>query len=116
MVTETSEASGSERPFSLKTLGSYVRRYPHRTISPVALVAIIGLWWLACHALGVPRYVFPSPQEVGEALLFGLGRWPTDPASYWFHIGVTVWEAHFGFLLGSLRCRARGRALPLAAL
>jgi NitT/TauT family transport system permease protein len=77
------------------------RRYPQLTISPAILVALLGSWWLASNVLGAPAYVLPPPQEVLQATIRGLSRAPWDKASYWYHGGVTVWEALFGFAIGS---------------
>jgi NitT/TauT family transport system permease protein len=77
------------------------RRYPQLTISPAILVALLGTWWLASNVLGAPAYVLPPPQEVLQATIRGLSRAPWDKGSYWYHGGVTVWEALFGFAIGS---------------
>jgi NitT/TauT family transport system permease protein len=86
------------------------RRYPQMTISPAILVALLAAWWLASNVLGAPAYVLPPPQEVLQATIRGLSRAPWDKASYWYHGGITVWEALFGFAIGS----ALGAILGLA--
>ena len=78
-----------------------LRRYPQFTISPAILVALIAAWWLATHVAGVPAYVMPPPEQVLHALIGGLGRAPWDKAGYWYHAGITVWEALLGFAIGS---------------
>jgi NitT/TauT family transport system permease protein len=80
---------------------SVFRRYPQLTISPAILIALLACWWLACHVLGAPAYVVPPPEDVLRALVRGLSRAPWDKAGYWYHSGVTVWEALFGFAIGS---------------
>jgi NitT/TauT family transport system permease protein len=80
---------------------SVIRRYPHLTISPAILVLLLTLWWLATHVFGAPAYVVPAPDDVLRACLGGLTRAPWDKASYWYHAGVTVWEALLGFAIGS---------------
>lgn len=77
------------------------RRYPQLTISPAILVALLAAWWLASNVLGAPAYVLPPPQDVLQATIRGLSRAPWDKASYWYHGGITVWEALFGFAIGS---------------
>ena len=77
------------------------RRYPQLTISPAILVALLAAWWLASNVLGAPTYVLPPPQDVLQATIRGLSRAPWDKASYWYHGGITVWEALFGFAIGS---------------
>jgi NitT/TauT family transport system permease protein len=88
-----------------------VQDYPHVTLSPIVFVSIVLSWWSAAHVFGVPTYVLPRPEDVLLALLRGLGRGPTDVAGYWFHIGVTVWEALLGFVIGSLLGAAIGLAI-----
>lgn len=80
---------------------SVFRRYPQLTFSPAILVVLLGVWWLATDVLGVPGYVVPPPDEVFQALARGLSRAPWDKAGYWYHAGITVWEAVLGFFLGS---------------
>jgi NitT/TauT family transport system permease protein len=78
-----------------------LRRYPQFTISPALLVALIAAWWLATDVLRVPAYIVPPPQDVLRAAIAGLSRWPWEKASFWYHAGVTVWEAILGFAIGS---------------
>ena len=80
---------------------SLFRRYPQFTISPMILVGLIAAWWLATDVVGVPAYVVPPPEQVFRALINGLSRVPWDKGSYWYHAGVTVWEAVLGFFIGS---------------
>ena len=87
------------------------RRYPQFTISPAILVAVLALWWVACHVLGVPAYVLPAPEQVLHAFVGGLARTPWDKAGFWYHGGVTVWEALLGFGIGSATGAVLGFAL-----
>ncbi len=80
---------------------SLFRRYPQLTISPAILVALVACWWLASDVLGAPSYVVPAPEQVLQALVRGLSRAPWDRAGYWYHTGITVWEALLGFAIGS---------------
>ena len=102
----TAEAAASAREIRPGVL----RRYPQLTISPAILVALIAAWWLATDVLRVPAYIVPPPQDVFRAAIAGLSRWPWEKASYWYHAGVTVWEALLGFAIGS----ALGALLGLA--
>jgi len=77
------------------------RRYPQLTISPIILLVLISLWWLTTHVLGTPAYILPTPEDVLRATVAGLKRLPWDKGSYWYHAGVTIWEALAGFALGS---------------
>ena len=88
-----------------------VRRYPQFTISPAILVSLLAAWWLACHLFGAPAYVIPAPENVLHALMHGLARAPWDKAGYWYHAGVTVWEALLGFAIGSALGAVLGFAL-----
>src|SRR5260370_17133158 len=78
-----------------------VRRYPQLTISPAILVALLVAWWFASKMLGLPTYVVPPPEDVFRAAMNGLRRAPWEKATYWYHAGVTVWEALLGFAIGS---------------
>ena len=93
---ETAPVPSREAPLSL------VRRYPQFTISPAILVALVACWWLATDVLGAPAYVVPAPEQVLRALINGLSRSPWDTGGYWYHTGVTVWEALLGLAIGSV--------------
>ena len=99
MTVEALDARPS--PTSPEAPPSVLRRYPQFTISPAILLALLAAWWLATDVLGAPTYVLPPPQDVMRALLGGLSRSPWDKASYWYHAGITVWEAMLGFAIGS---------------
>jgi NitT/TauT family transport system permease protein len=92
---EARDASTRQAPLSV------FRRYPQLTISPAILVALLALWWFASDVLHAPIYVVPPPEQVFQALGRGLSRAPWDRASYWYHSGVTIWEALAGFAIGS---------------
>jgi NitT/TauT family transport system permease protein len=90
---------------------SILRRYPQFTVSPAILIAVVALWWVACHVFGAPAYVVPPPEDVWHAFVRGLSRAPWDKAGYWYHSGVTIWEAVLGFAIGSILGAALGFAL-----
>jgi NitT/TauT family transport system permease protein len=69
------------------------------------------MWWLATHRLGVPPYVLPAPDDVLRSAIAGLSLGIFNPSSYWFHAGVTIWEAILGFVLGSVFGAVLGIAL-----
>jgi NitT/TauT family transport system permease protein len=98
-------ATQAERPPGM------MRRYPQLTISPAILVALLASWWFASNVLGAPDYILPPPQSVLQALVRGLGRAPWDKAGYWYHAGITVWEALLGFAIGSVFGAALGLLL-----
>lgn len=102
---ETAPVPSREAPLSL------VRRYPQFTISPAILVALVACWWLATDVLGAPAYVVPAPEQVLRALINGLSRSPWDTGGYWYHTGVTVWEALLGLAIGSVLGAVLGFAI-----
>jgi len=81
---------------------SLFARNPHLTLSPLVLALLIALWWLATHVFGTPPYILPSPEDVLRSLTAGFSRGPFEVSSYWYHAGITVWEAVLGFALGSV--------------
>lgn len=84
---------------------SRVKRYaveqPERVLSPLLLIAIISVWHLAAKALDLPEFILPPPGKVWDALVNGLMASPFDVGGYWYHMGVTGFEALSGFFLGS---------------
>lgn len=88
-----------------------LRRYPQFTISPAILIGFIAVWWVGAHVLRVPSYIVPPPEDVLRATVRGLSYAPWDKASYWYHAGITVWEAVIGFALGSAAGAVIGLAL-----
>lgn len=102
---ETAPVPSREAPLNL------VRRYPQFTISPAILVALVACWWLATDVLGAPAYVVPAPEQVLRALINGLSRSPWDTGGYWYHTGVTVWEALLGLAIGSVLGAVLGFAI-----
>jgi NitT/TauT family transport system permease protein len=95
-------ARAREAPTASQLLLNVVRRYPQFTISPAILVALVACWWLATDVLGAPAYIVPAPEQVLRALINGLGRAPWDPGGFWYHTGITVWEALLGLVIGSV--------------
>ncbi len=89
-----------ETPARLQRPG-LLRRYPQFTISPAILIGLVAAWWLATDVLRLPAYILPPPEQVWRALATGLSHSPWDKASYWYHSGVTLWEALLGFAIGS---------------
>jgi NitT/TauT family transport system permease protein len=110
----TMQAEASAEVFSAQvreTKPGLFRRYPQLTISPAILVILLAGWWLTCHVFGAPSYVVPAPEDVWRALINGLARAPWDSGGYWFHAGITVWEALLGFIIGSAAGAVLGFAL-----
>ena len=93
------------------SIATVVRNHPHLTLSPLVFIGLVLLWWSAGHVFSVPAYVLPRPEDVLAALVRGLSRGPMDVAGYWFHMGVTIWEALLGFAIGSLLGAGIGLAL-----
>lgn len=103
MTLRSTSRSGTESRDASprRSLLDLFRRYPQFTISPAILFALLAVWWLVSDILHAPNYVVPPPEKVFQALVRGLSRAPWDHASYWYHSGVTVWEALAGFAIGS---------------
>jgi NitT/TauT family transport system permease protein len=108
METPSATLAPVSRPTSTRI--SVLRRFPQLTISPAIFVALVAVWWLLTDVGGLPVYILPPPEQVLHALINGLSRAPWDKAGYWYHAGVTVWEAVLGFAIGS----ALGAVLGLA--
>jgi NitT/TauT family transport system permease protein len=89
------------RPAPVCWLQAFVRAYPQLTVSPAILITILGLWWSANHVFGLPAYIVPPPEQVWRAIQSGLAHAPWDASGFWYHAGVTVWEAVLGFAIGS---------------
>jgi NitT/TauT family transport system permease protein len=88
-----------------------VRRYPQFTVSPAILVVLLAGWWFTTDVLRVPPYIVPPPQDVLRAAIGGLSRAPWDRGSFWYHAGITVWEALAGFAIGSTMGAILGLAM-----
>jgi NitT/TauT family transport system permease protein len=99
------------RPAPVCWLQAFVRAYPQLTVSPAILITILGLWWSANHVFGLPAYIVPPPEQVWRAIQSGLAHAPWDASGFWYHAGVTVWEALLGFVIGSLLGAVLGFAL-----
>jgi NitT/TauT family transport system permease protein len=98
-------------PPSRSTRPSLIERYPQLTISPAILVGLVASWWLATDVFGAPAYIVPAPEEVLRALVAGLGRAPWDVAGYWYHAGITLWEALLGLAIGAVLGAVLGFAI-----
>ncbi len=88
-------------PQSVRRLGKLIRRKPEWSISPAVLIALLLAWYAATHSLHVPEFILPAPEQVWGALFRGLAAGPFDKSGFWYHTGITVWEALLGFFLGS---------------
>jgi NitT/TauT family transport system permease protein len=62
---------------------------------------MFALWLISKDDMRVTAYIVPPPQDVFLATVRGLSRAPWEKASYWYHAGITVWEALLGFAIGS---------------
>lgn len=67
--------------------------------SMLPITVFIGLlvfWEVMVRWLEVPGFIFPPPSEVGKAFYLGISS-----GVYFADLGVTAFEAIFGFLVGS---------------
>ncbi|HEY7229983.1 MAG TPA: ABC transporter permease [Pseudolabrys sp.] len=111
MVHTLDDRSPVNATLTRDTFVRTLRRYPQFTISPAILIGLIAVWWAAAHVLRMPAYIVPPPEDVLRATVRGLSYSPWDKASYWYHAGITVWEAVIGFTLGSAAGAVIGLAL-----
>jgi NitT/TauT family transport system permease protein len=65
-------------------------------VSPLVLVAVIGLWEGAVRLTGISPLVLPAPSRVIESLADGFGT-----GFFYSHFAITLTEIILGFALGS---------------
>jgi NitT/TauT family transport system permease protein len=111
MAQTLDDRSPGDGTLTRDTFVRTLKRYPQFTISPAILIGLIAVWWAAAHVLRVPGYIVPPPEDVLRATVRGLSYSPWDKASYWYHAGITVWEAVIGFVMGSTAGAVIGLAL-----
>jgi len=70
-------------------------------------LCVIGVWEFASYYQFVDPLILPRPTAIFTALV----RMLIYQGTVWFHLGVTLWEAVAGFIIGS----AIGIALAIAA-
>jgi NitT/TauT family transport system permease protein len=89
----------SERPPSrFRTL---LRHRLEWILSPLLLVAVLGFWeWFVDYA-EIPTFLVPPPSLIAVSLVGGLSKGLTDQSGYYIHMGYTLWEAFFGFIIGT---------------
>lgn len=97
--TEHDRTPVSEREPDFVLEGPFLWR--ERAMSLVLFAVIMGSWAIVTNYGGVPAYVIPTPQAVAKWLYAGFSVPLSNPASLWYHTGVTVWEAFLGFVIGS---------------
>ncbi len=102
-------------PF-FRRLGRLIRRNPEWSISPAVLITLLLGWDLATRWFHVPQFILPAPEQVWGALIGGLAVGPFDQSGFWYHTGVTLWEALLGFFIGSAVGAALGFAIASSRL
>ncbi|MBB4286284.1 ABC transporter permease [Roseospira goensis] len=78
-----------------------LRERPEYVLSPLLFVVLIAIWHAAAVIFEPPEFILPPPGMVWSALVSGLSASPFDPSGFWYHAGVTAFEALSGFLIGS---------------
>ncbi len=71
------------------------RRIATAWLSLITLILVLAGWETACKLTGVSRLIIPAPSDIGVSLYNSL-RTP----DFYYHIGITLYEALAGFLLG----------------
>lgn len=92
-----------------------IRRPPRIRVEPILsltlLALILGSWWAATRFTAIPEFVLPKPSTVINWLIEGFSIAPTKPASLWYHLAVTAYEAFLGFAIGATFGVIAGMAL-----
>ncbi|GKX35591.1 MAG: ABC transporter permease [Rhizobiaceae bacterium MnEN-MB40S] len=72
--------------------------YSHETGLSFLLFAVLIIAWEAIvRGFGIPSLIIPTPSAVAASLVKNLGT-----QSFYYHIGVTLWEILAGFVVGAL--------------
>ncbi len=72
--------------------------YSHETGLSILLFAVLIIAWEAIvRGFGIPSLIIPTPSAVAASLVKNLGT-----QSFYYHIGVTLWEILAGFVVGAL--------------
>jgi NitT/TauT family transport system permease protein len=80
---------------------SWFRRHLPETLgTPLLIVVIIAVWWLAVSGLGIRSVILPTPLGVWNSLTQALD--PSNRSNLYPDIWVTVWEILVGFAFGSI--------------
>lgn len=84
-----------------RSVRGWIRRHIPETVgTPLAIVAIVLIWWALVTGFQIRSVVLPSPLGVWNALVQALN--PANPANLYEDIGITLYEIVVGFVLGSL--------------
>jgi NitT/TauT family transport system permease protein len=75
------------------------------------LILILALWWAGTAFTSIPEFVVPKPMTVVNWLIQGFSVGPSSPASLWYHLFVTAYEAFLGFAIGASLGVVLGMAL-----
>lgn len=75
------------------------------------LVLIVATWWAGTTFSHIPEFVLPKPLTVVNWLIQGFSIAPSSPASLWYHLSVTAYEAFLGFAIGATLGIVLGMAL-----
>ena len=74
---------------------------PEILLSPLLLVAVLGIWEWAVRFFAVPAYMLPRVSNILFGLYQGFGTSLLSRGGYWLNGGVTLLEVLLGFVIGS---------------
>ncbi len=74
---------------------------PEYLLSPLLLIAVLGLWEGVVRLFSIPSFILPRFSTVAIALWSGLDTGLKARDGYWLHTGVTLAEVLLGFVIGS---------------
>lgn len=91
----------NETPPSTTRLRLLLITRPEIILSPLLLIAVLGLWEGIVRFFGVPSYMLPRVSNIIFGLYQGFATSLFSRGGYWLNGGVTLVEVVLGFVIGS---------------